>query len=71
VTMKVFHFLLSLQPTAIFISYHCWHSCDPCHWLAGGECAEICCRVKYTFYTLEEHFNYFNHNKNDNKIWML
>jgi hypothetical protein len=24
-----------------------------------------------TFYTLEEYFNYFNRNKNDNTIWMF
>ena len=24
-----------------------------------------------TFYTLEEYFNYFNHNKSDNTIWMF
>jgi hypothetical protein len=24
-----------------------------------------------TFHTVEEYFNYFNHNKNDNTIWMF
>jgi hypothetical protein len=24
-----------------------------------------------TFYTSEEYFNYFNHNKNDNTTWMF